>query len=188
MVVEKSGSGEGVGVGKGKEGKAWQKVPEVPSWDEEREETIRWEGLPPLRGRKHRGLIAFQNVAELWVTGNDGTIEERLQATESSNGTGMVVVDAGQVICSGSRSSCASLLAASSDKIDLHGGSISPGLLSYGSGLGTQEISGEPSTGPGESYDALSQDVPKLAEGSSLSKASDALLFQTRDALYADSL
>jgi imidazolonepropionase-like amidohydrolase len=186
MKVEKGGTGEDVVIGKGKEAHAWQTVPQVPNWDEERQEAIEWEGLPPLHGRKHRGLVMFENVTELWVRdAADGFVEHKFETDDVDlRGKGVVVVDAGQVICSGSYDSCLSFTAVSSHHVDLHGGSISPGLLSFGSSLGTQEIQGEPSTGPGESFDALSQDAPELVgDVAAINKASDALLFQTRHAL-----
>lgn len=183
MKIEKGGSSKRVVVGKGKESEAWQKVPDVPDWDEERAEAIKWEGLPPLNCEKHQGIVVFDNVAELWTEGSDGQIEDQLAAA-GRPASGVVVVKAGQVICAGSSQSCTTVSSGSSAHVDLHGGSISPGLLSFGSGLGTQEIQGEASTGPGESFDALSKDVPKIiGDVGALAKASDALLFQTRDAL-----
>jgi Amidohydrolase family len=185
MSIEKGGEGAGVVVGKGKGAAAWQRVPEVPNWDRETQEAIEWEGLPPLLGKKHQGLIMFENVAELWVKEADGLVEHKFGTDDLGlGGKGVVVVDAGQVICSGSYDSCSSSITISSRRIDLRGGSISPGLLSFGSPLGTEEIEAESSTGPGESFDPLSKDTPKvIGDVAAIVKASDALQFQTRNAL-----
>lgn len=46
--------------------------------------------------------------------------------------------------------------------VDLQGGAIGPGLLTYGSPPGTEEINYEPSTPDGPLYDALAGDVPSI--------------------------
>jgi len=67
--------------------------------------------------------------------------------------------------------------------VDLQGGAISPGLLTYGSPLGLQEIEAEPSTGDGVVFDPLTGRVPELVEGDI--RAVDALQFAGRDTLLA---
>lgn len=69
-------------------------------------------------------------------------------------------------------------------RIDLKGGSIAPGLLSYGSPLGLEDIQGEPSTWDGAIYDPLGGKVPSIVGGDdSVIRAVDGLQFATRDAL-----
>jgi len=68
--------------------------------------------------------------------------------------------------------------------VDLEGGSIAPGLLSYGAHLGLEEISEEASTGDGVSPAPLVDSVPSLVGGDKyLPRAIDGLTFETRDAL-----
>ena len=67
--------------------------------------------------------------------------------------------------------------------MDLKGGAISPGLVSFGAPLGLEEIEGESSTSDGYVYDSLLKGVPELVGGdSALIRASDGLIFATRDA------
>jgi hypothetical protein len=71
--------------------------------------------------------------------------------------------------------------------IDLEAGSISPGLVSFGSPLGLEHIQAEQSTTDGPVFDPLSRNgVPDILGGDgAIIRAADGLLFQTRDALYA---
>jgi hypothetical protein len=98
---------------------------------------------------------------------------------------GIVVVDRGQIICSGVKASCATYLtlADPSEFIDVKAGSLSPGFITYGSPLGLVEIVQEASTNDGVSYDALRGDVPKILRGIE-DRAVDGLQFGTRNALY----
>ncbi len=100
---------------------------------------------------------------------------------------GVVVVTNGTISCSGLRRTCftESLLADPNvDVIDLDGGSISPGFVSYGAPLGLEEISSEPSTTDGLVPDGLVQPIPKILGGDFLLvHAADGLQFGTRDAL-----
>ena len=167
-------------VGKGKEGDEWREVPEVPKWDKERKETILWEGLPPLQGKKKDGRVVFSNVKHLLKKGMDGGIEEVL-SDGRDNEIGVVVVDNGRIECVGT--SCLSSTGAS-NVVDLHGGSISPGLMSFGSPLGLEEIAAEPSTGDGEPYNAFLANIPNILDDSGgVLRAMDALMFHTRNAL-----
>lgn len=180
--ADSDGEGEVI-VGSGKDGKEWQELPDVPNWDKEREQAIKWEGLPPLQGKKESGRVAFTNVRNVWTRGVSGEIEELFAGPGDTTGT--VVVENGKVICLGS-SACS---AYGGQLLDLHGGSISPGLMTFGSPLGLEEIESEPSTANGNLYDAFRHDVPAILNDiGGLSMAVDALLFQTRNALYVSSL
>lgn len=70
--------------------------------------------------------------------------------------------------------------------IDLEGGSISPGLVSFGSPLGLEYIAAEDSTNDSPIHDRLTEKgVPDMIGGDgAMIRAADGLLFQTRDALY----
>lgn len=183
VAVEKGGSEHSVPVGKGKEHPGWQEVPEVPNWDKERLKTIEWEGLPPLGGIQVRDTVVFTNVSELWVRHPEDGIVQQFDAGLSPKEQ-VVVVNSGEVVCMGSSDSCIGFITSDSKHTDLRGGVISPGLTSFGSCLGLQEIEGEASTGPGKSFDALVADVPGIVgDIGAMERASDALVFQTRNAL-----
>jgi len=66
---------------------------------------------------------------------------------------------------------------------DVHPGSISPSLLTFGSPLGLSNIDQEDSTNDGVVFDPLTQSIPKILGHSTLIRAVDGLEFQTRDAL-----
>lgn len=181
--VEKGGSEHRVPVGKGKEDPRWQEVPEVPNWDKERQRTIEWEGLPPLGGIQVRETVVFTNVSEVWARHPEDGIVQQFDSGSSPNEQ-IVVVNSGQVVCMGPSDSCTEFINSGSKHTDLRGGVISPGLTSFGSCLGLQEIEGEGSTGPGKPYDSLVGDVPEIiGDIGAMERASDALVFQTRSAL-----
>lgn len=69
------------------------------------------------------------------------------------------------------------------DIVDLKGGAIAPGLVSFGSPLGLQEIQGEASTYDGSVYEPLLGNVPAIVGGSGVMiRAADGLQFAMRDA------
>ena len=187
VAVEKGGSEHRVPVGRGKEAPGWQEVPRVPDWDKERQRAIDWEGLPPVGGTRAHNTVVFANVSELWIRHPEQGIVQHPDAgfMESDTEDRVVVVNSGKVTCVGPSDSCAGFMSSDSKLTNLRGGVISPGLTSFGSILGLQEIDLEESTGPGKPYDALVQDVPGVVgDIGGVERASDALLFQTRNALY----
>ena len=191
VAVEKGGSKYKVPVGKGKEDPGWQEVPKVLNWDSERQRAIEWEGLPPLGGTQAHDTVVFANVSELWIRHPEHGIVQQSDAgfKESNPKDRVVVVNSGKVTCMGHSDSCTGFMGSNSKHANLRGGVISPGLTSFGSVLGLQEIEQEASTGPGKPYDALVQDVPRVVgDLGGVERASDALLFQTRSALYVGSI
>lgn len=181
-VPSKSGNENKIIVGTGKEGEEWKEVPSVPSWDQERKATLDWDGLPPLEGQKTSTRIVFHNVTQVWRRSATGAVEEAFSTRANDNAMATVVVDAGKIICIGN---CADTVSGSSDPIDLSGGSIGPGLMTFGSPLGLEEIEGEPSTGDGKPFDALRERIPSILQDSGgVLRAVDALMFSTRNALY----
>lgn len=175
-----------VTVGKGKDDPEWRQVPRVPNWDKERKISDEWDGLPPLQGTQQPENVIFTNVRNLWTKRNHAIEETRFaEATESDDGMGVVLVEKGNITCVGTAATCISTRTASSHRqVDLHGGSISPGLMSFGSSLGLQEIDAEPSTGDGPSYNPLVEDIPTiLGDVGGVLQALDALQFGTRNAL-----
>ncbi|CAK5272083.1 unnamed protein product [Mycena citricolor] len=69
----------------------------------------------------------------------------------------LVVVEKGQIVCTGN---CA--VAQDAEYIALEGGSITPGFITYGSGLGLAHIAGEYSTVDGNVLDPLEDPIPDL--------------------------
>ncbi|KAF8663419.1 hypothetical protein AX16_000991 [Volvariella volvacea WC 439] len=171
-----------VEVGVGKDGEEWQQVPDVPNWEKERREAVLWEGLPPLKGRKSSGRVAFHNVKDIWKAGPSG-ISRQTFAQESNQGE-VVVVEKGRILCAGT-DACVNLMS-DADVVDLRGGSLAPGLMTFGSPLGLEEIRAEPSTGDGQPFDAFLHKIPEVLHdvGNTL-RAVDALVFDTRNALLA---
>jgi imidazolonepropionase-like amidohydrolase len=97
------------------------------------------------------------------------------------NGSGTVVVHGGKILCMWN---CASFIDADAEVVDLKDGSISPGIVAAGSGMGLAEIAMEPSTTDGVVYDALRANPPAIIGGEeALIHAIDGLQFGTRDAL-----
>ncbi|KZT29292.1 hypothetical protein NEOLEDRAFT_1085063 [Neolentinus lepideus HHB14362 ss-1] len=179
---------EDVQVGTGKDDVAWKEVPRVPDWSKERNATWNWDGLPPLKGRNELGLVVFTNVRTVWTKDNEGEIKEMFAITGEKEELGTVIVQSGKIVCAGSVLSCSENFNSFDphEVLDLRGGSIVPGLMSYGSPLGIEEIAGEPSTGNGALYDPFTGNTPKiLGDTAGVTRAVDALQFRTRNALLA---
>ncbi|KAI0746218.1 composite domain of metallo-dependent hydrolase [Daedaleopsis nitida] len=169
---------------------AFQKIPETPDFDKEMEETLEYDGLPPLDPTPSRArTVVFTNVKSVFLRGEENVHEAFTADSADTLSAGVVVVRDGKVACFGPASSaCAASVIASDEAeyIDLEFGSISPGLVSTGSPLGLEEINQEKSTHDGRVADMLSKGVPAIAGGSgALFRAADGLLFGTRDALLA---
>lgn len=168
-----------VQVGVGKDREQCQRAPRVPNWDKERNRTVLWDGLPPLEGDK-RDQVVFTNVKKFWRRVPGGKIMNIMEDDTPGNGV-VVIVDKGKISCLGNTCISTNTRAAT---VDLKGGSISAGLMTFGSLLGTEEIASELSTGDGQQYDAMIEDVPAiLNDVGAITKAADALMFRTRNAL-----
>jgi len=130
--------------------------------------------------------VVFTNVRNIWRRDNttETGLSRRLLAI-SSKDSSVVVVENGEIGCIGSRTTCPTANLAGYDYVDLEGGSLAPGLLTFGSPLGLGEIIMESSTTDGYVFDALAgPSPPSIAGGSgSIIKASDGLQFATRNAL-----
>ena len=164
--------------------KSFQDLPHVPNFDDEARKAVQYEGLPPLTPRQTPidSSTIFTNVASLYQRQN-GSVREVL-ATKSSTGHFSVHVRGGEVVCYGEHRLCAKDYEGDNTIIDLEGGSLSPGLVSYGSPLGLENIAEEPSTNDGPVFDPLRKPVPSVLGGdASIIKAADGLDFGTRDAL-----
>lgn len=170
-------------VGKGKEDEKWLEVPKQPTWDKERKAAIAWDGLPPLQGRRVPDRVLFRNVKEIWSAGSEG-IMQAFVSPKGASGAGDVIVEHGRITCTGLE--CGQDLEGAT-MVDLDGGSLFPGLMTYGSPISLEEIEGEMSTGDGKRFNAFTQNIPEIYNdvGNTL-RAADALVFGTRNALLVD--
>ncbi len=161
-----------------------QEAPKTPNFDKEASDAVKHVGLPPLvaASRISDSFVVFTNVSAIWTRDDLGVIRG-----QNISGSGLAVaVHRGRIVHIGSFNSC-NRFAEKSDSdinvIDVAGGAISPGLVSYGTSLGLQEIGMEPSTTDGEVYDLLFDDVSSILRDGPIIKAADGLQFSTRDEL-----
>ncbi|KAJ6616478.1 carbohydrate esterase family 9 protein [Mycena sp. CBHHK59/15] len=160
-----------------------QHAPATPNFDKEAADAIKYEGLPPLEPEMVASdVVVFSNVGSVFIKDAGRGVSEIFA---SASAGGVVVVEKGRIVCSGERRACSAALShPEAQYIDLRGGSISPGLVSYGSPLGLTHITGEASTNDGPVFQPLSMNVPNIIDGAVI-KAADGLLFGSRDALLA---
>ncbi|KAK6996805.1 composite domain of metallo-dependent hydrolase, partial [Favolaschia claudopus] len=169
---------------------AFQDVPQTPSWEEEIKKTIEYEGLPPLEGRKEKGVVMFVNVSRVETT------EAGVWGGQHDGGEGgslRVVVDGGAVRCVAreevwmdEEAGCGFSLdgADAVVTVDLKGGELAPGLTTFGSDLGLSEIMLEASTTDGRVFDPLTMYVPEILKDTVV-RAVDGLQFGGRNTLLA---
>ncbi|KAI0779702.1 hypothetical protein C8Q74DRAFT_1447183 [Fomes fomentarius] len=166
-----------------------QHTPRTPSYDKETAQTLAHDGLPPLVPKNYRALVVFANVTHFWSRiPSEGTFMDLFAEQHALGGEaqGIVVVNEGDVVCSGLATECAAHLSSpTATVIDLRGGAIQPGLVSYGADLGLLEIAMEPSTRDGYVADPLDGQPAIFGSGGYVAKAVDGLQFGTRDALLA---
>ncbi|KAF8161156.1 carbohydrate esterase family 9 protein [Crassisporium funariophilum] len=163
----------------------FQRSPRVPNFGDDAQRAIMYEGLPPLAPKKAPldGTVVFINVKSLYQK-KEGTIAQVL-VPQVTNGLSSVAVRNGSIVCYGQHEICAKE-AMGFQTIDLEGGSISPGLVSFGSQLGLQHIEEEPSTNDGALFDPLRRPIPAILGGdSAIVRAVDGLQYGSRDALLA---
>ncbi|KAH0827801.1 hypothetical protein J3R83DRAFT_3426 [Lanmaoa asiatica] len=164
----------------------FQSLPATPDFEKEAKAAVEYQGLPPLTpSRAMADTVVFTNVSSVFER-SWPSIQEVFSARDGE--PGVVVVRKGEIACSGSRHAClASISPINQDfeSFDLQGGSISPGLVSYGSPLGLEEIQGEQSTHDGVVLDPLSSNIPNLLAGNEVMLAVDGLQFAGRDTLLA---
>lgn len=164
--------------------KEFQVPPKTPNFDKERAETIKHEGLPPLSAKSTAKdtVVVFTNVSSIWTKRFDGVLA--INRLEEQSHPGLVVVKDGKITCVGEDCARDGFDAVEALFVDLQGGSISPGLVSYGTNLGLQEIASESSTNDGVVYDSFLRTAPGIIGGdSAVIRAVDGLQFSTRDEL-----
>lgn len=155
----------------------------MPNFDKEAAAVVKYDGLPPLKpSKKVKGRVLFTNVTTLFSRDGDDVTEMSLA---DIGAVGIVLVERGVIQCVGTELSCA--VSASEhglDIVDLKGGSVSPGLVSFGAPLGTVEILSEDSTSDGNVLNPFKVPMPSVLGGDrTLVRAVDGLQFGGRDAL-----
>lgn len=164
----------------------FQNLPSTPNWDREAEEAVKWDGVPPLTDKRNSVVgktVKIEGVKSAWHYGTNGDIELLFDANYEDNGRALFVRD-GQIICVvAGNSSCGEYKDQEIDQVvDLQGGSLAPGLTTYGSPLGLVEIRLEQSTNDGEVHDLLDGDMPSIL-GNAIIRAVDGLQFEGRNTL-----
>lgn len=165
---------------------SYQRSPKVPKFKKEADEAVKYEGLPPLTPKKSATeTTIFTNVKAVF-TRVSGDVQQVFSAQDDST-FGVVVTRNGTMVCSGARTACLGSAIRDGPEVtfvDLEGGSIAPGLVSFGAPLGLQHIDQEPSTTDGDVFDPLIKPVPKVLGGdTAIIRAADGLLYGSRDAL-----
>ncbi|KZT52269.1 hypothetical protein CALCODRAFT_476127 [Calocera cornea HHB12733] len=161
--------------------KELQVQPAVADYAQEAEETLKYDGEPPLGAKEvYEGEVLFTNVLSVWQHGASNELQEQVFDKQDPMITGEVLVKNGNIVCTGS---CAHI-ASSARVVDLEGGSLAPGLTSYGSSLGLVEIVAEPSTNDGRAYDLFGNLAPEVLGGKIL-RAVDGVQFGGKDLLIA---
>ncbi|KAJ4479028.1 hypothetical protein J3R30DRAFT_3682364 [Lentinula aciculospora] len=165
---------------------ALQRAPETPDFEEETKAALKYDGLPPLEPKESvSDVVIFQNFDSLFLDMGDG-VEQIFAAEDYVGEPQIAIVQNGKLTCIGTSEVCSKNFNVNSRTINLHGGSLAPGLLSYGSPLGLVHITGEESTQDGEVFDSLTGKIPSILGGdSAVIRAVDGLQFTTRDALLA---
>ncbi|KIJ40898.1 hypothetical protein M422DRAFT_75681 [Sphaerobolus stellatus SS14] len=165
---------------------AFQELPKVPNFDEEAKKAVEYEGLPPLLPRSAKTVV-FTNVRDIWFRGEHGMtcLLDLFKGEEYTNRE--VVVQNGQITCMGPCHYARSNLQYGYEEIDLEGGFLAPGLISFGSPLGLGDILLEDTTNNGNAFDALGGPIPPSIAGGEgyVDRAVDGLQFATRNALLA---
>ncbi|KAG1899770.1 uncharacterized protein F5891DRAFT_1036409 [Suillus fuscotomentosus] len=149
--------------------------PRTPDFDSEKVAAVAHEGIPPLEPRSVKGAL-FVNVSGLYMRGGGSTGVARI-----SEKVGSVGVEDGRVVCV---SQCSDFAQGAADIVDLEGGTITPGLTSFGAPLGLVEIRLEPSTNDGSVYNPLDGDLPAIL-GDTIMRAQDGLMFGGQNLLLA---
>jgi imidazolonepropionase-like amidohydrolase len=131
---------------------SFQKQPVTPNFDEEAKETLKYDGLPPLEPKKTHGYVAFVNFSKVFR--RQGTKVALVFDADSHElqANAMLLAKDGKIECTSYEADTEDCvkqihsLQGELEVIDLEGGALAPGLVSFGSPLGLQEIQGEITT------------------------------------------
>jgi hypothetical protein len=164
---------------------AFQKLPKTPNFDQEAADVVKYDGLPPLKSRKAKH-IAFVNVTSVYTKSMTGVMKLFGQGEDQDSQQGTIIVRDGKITCASPGSSCLSARQNEGEieVVNLRGGSLAPGITSFGSPLGLTEIRLEPSTNDGDVEDPLTGRVPSIVGGDLATiRAVDGLSFGGRNTL-----
>ena len=161
------------------------KAPKTPNFENETKAAVEYEGLPPLWPEESTPqAILFTNLSSVWIRkGNKvhSVLNDFTSPTDRAE-RGMVGIKAGNIICVTAKE-CEQFTPLVDRIVDLEGGAIQPGLVTYGSKLGLQEIAMEKSTVDGPIFDPLTHAIPKILGEETVIRAADGLQYQSRDSL-----
>ncbi|PPQ63495.1 hypothetical protein CVT24_005152 [Panaeolus cyanescens] len=161
----------------------FQRTPKVPNFGDDAEKAVQYDGLPPLEPSQPEwtGYTWFTNVSTIYQTVNGAIQSTHVEAP------GNAIFRGGSAVCLGECSGFSNKAPGELVKlVDLEGGSITPGLVSFGSQLGLNTIEQEPSTNDGPVLDPLEKQMPDILGGDTfIPRAVDGVLFGTRDAFLA---
>lgn len=181
-----------------------QEVPKAPNWDHEAEQAVLYDGLPPLRGRKvpshskANGGVRFVNMTSMWLRDDDGDVYsvfdlhdetdyEQVEGESKRVSTREMVVTCDGLIAICAEGEYLGLCGEEVEEVvDLQHGSIAPGLTTFGSPIGLEEIELESSTNDGFVPNPLKNKVPDIIGGDETAmRAADGLQFGGRNMLLA---
>ena len=166
----------------------------MPNFDKEAEDAIKYEGLPPLLTEKNRltGDVLFKNVKNVYMPIRSKISHSRLfsSVVDGERAPPSVLVQKGRITCMG-RCTQEKVMARTENVtiIDLEGGALSPGLVSFGAPLGMEEIQQEESTNDGIVIDPLTKVTPNILDDGEggVVRAVYGLAFMGRDTLWVTS-
>lgn len=162
------------------------KAPKTPDFENEAKAAVEYEGLPLLRPTESTPrTVLFTNLTSVWIRkGNrvHSVFGDLTSATDRAE-RGVVGVNAGNIVCVTAKD-CKQFESLVDRIVDLEGGAIQPGLVTYGSDLGLQEIALEKSTVDGPVFDPLTHTIPKILGEETVIRAADGLQYQTRNSLW----
>lgn len=184
-----------------------QRAPHVPNFDKEARDAVLFEGLPPftssvIGGNDEEKLVLLKGIKSVYLRkkmksyfGESDAIgvEEAFNAQKhAEDATGIVLIKNGVIICIGSQEqdSCSQHIKINSliTTIEMHNGTITPSLTSFGSQLGLGEMGMVRETRDGVVFDIFdefeSESLGRKIGGMMVIKAADGLMFESRDALY----
>lgn len=170
-----------------------QEAPQTPSWDVEAQQAVDFEGQQPLRGRKlvlgddfkQGKSVKFINLKSVWMRDDDGHVHTLLDEEDKKGTVTHAVVRGGSfTLCSRGSAPGPCDENENEEIVDLQGGSLAPGLTTFGSPIGLVEIRLEASTTDGVVIDPLTGSVPSIVGGAeAIIRAADGLQFEGRNTL-----
>ena len=102
-----------------------QNIPEVPNFDQEAKDAVKYDGLPLLEMKKATvDVVVFSNVNSIYL--RRGVKIEKVFSTSHAGSPGLVVVERGELKCYGGEHECPlAEYGTNIQRVDLKGGSIS---------------------------------------------------------------